>query len=145
MFNLQFSNLERYETKFSSGMDLKSTSNRTLSPGSYLTFGTGVFIKSLPWYTKLLIKLGIIPEVQIRSRSGLASKGIFVSGGIGTVDADYRGEWRVTLLNVSSSPIIIEAGQRIAQAVCCFTTRLNGVPVSDVERGDGGFGSTGTK
>jgi dUTP pyrophosphatase len=85
-------------------------------------------------------------ELQIRARSGLATKGLIVTNGVGTIDSDYRGEVGVILSNVSSDVIKIEDHQRVAQ--CCLqkviTIDFNEVEeLSDTERGEGGYGNTG--
>lgn len=86
-------------------------------------------------------------EAQVRPRSGLALKnGITVLNAPGTVDADYRGEIKVILVNLGSEPVTLERGQRIAQLVVAPVTRVSLVEAGDLQkttRGDGGFGSTG--
>ena len=88
-------------------------------------------------------------EVQIRPRSGLAFKnGITCLNSPGTIDADYRGEVGVILINMSNEPFTIERGERIAQMVIAPYTRINWNQMEELpesERGEGGFGSTGTK
>ena len=99
--------------------------------------------------TGIFIELPIGYEAQVRSRSGLAAKkGITVLNAPGTIDADYRGEVGVILANISSEDFVIENGERIAQLVIAKHERAIWVEVdalSDTTRGEGGFGSTGTK
>lgn len=88
-------------------------------------------------------------EIQVRPRSGLAAKhGITVLNSPGTIDADYRGELKVILVNLSSEPFVIENGERIAQIVLAAHAHIEweeASALSDSERGEGGFGSTGVK
>jgi dUTP pyrophosphatase len=99
--------------------------------------------------TGLFIALPIGYEAQVRPRSGLAAKnGITVLNAPGTVDADYRGEIGVILVNLSNVPFVIENGERIAQLVIAKHERADWIEVqelSQTERGEGGFGSTGVK
>jgi dUTP pyrophosphatase len=132
--------LPHYETKASAGMDLRANNPKAiiLQPLERTIVKTGLFIE-----------LPIGYEAQVRPRSGLAAKkGITVLNAPGTVDADYRGEIGVILVNVSNEPFTIENGERIAQLVIAKHERAewNEVDVlSDTSRGTGGFGSTGTK
>ena len=132
--------LPSYETIASAGMDLRANLLEavTLAPLERAIIKTGLFI-ALP----------IGYEAQVRPRSGLAAKnGITVLNAPGTVDADYRGEIGVILVNLSSVPFVIENGERIAQLVIAKHERANWVEVqelSETERGAGGFGSTGVK
>jgi len=127
-----------YETEGAAGMDLKANieSAITLKPLQRAIVKTGLFI-ALP--------TGF--EAQIRPRSGLAAKkGITVLNSPGTVDADYRGEIGVILVNLSNEDFIINDGERIAQLVIAKHERVNWKEVSvltETERGSGGFGSTG--
>ena len=85
-----------------------------------------------------------VPEIQIRPRSGIAAKfGITVLNSPSTIDADYRGEIFVNLINHSSDFFAIKIGDRIAQGVCTIAIQLNSIEVKEKERGFGGFGSTG--
>ena len=97
--------------------------------------------------TGLFVELPAGYEMQVRPRSGLAAKhGITVLNAPGTVDADYRGEIRVILVNLSGEPFTIGPGERIAQLVVARHERVEWLPVeelSDSSRGEGGFGSTG--
>lgn len=127
-----------YETEGAAGMDLKANieSAITLKPLQRAIVKTGLFI-ALP--------IGF--EAQVRPRSGLAAKkGITVLNSPGTVDADYRGEIGVILVNLSNEDFIINDGERIAQLVIAKHERVNWKEVrvlTETERGSGGFGSTG--
>ncbi|CAM1349957.1 dUTP diphosphatase [Tenacibaculum insulae] len=127
-----------YETEGSAGMDLRANINETitLKPLERAIIKTGLFI-ALP--------VGF--EAQVRPRSGLAAKnGITVLNAPGTVDADYRGEIGVILVNLSNQDFMINDGERIAQLVIAKHERVNWQEVSvlsETERGEGGFGSTG--
>lgn len=127
-----------YETEGSAGMDLRANINEsiTLKPLERTIVKTGLFI-ALP--------VGF--EAQVRPRSGLAAKkGITVLNSPGTVDADYRGEIGVILVNLSNDDFVINDGERIAQLVIAKHERVNWQEVSvldETERGAGGFGSTG--
>ena len=132
--------LPHYETIASAGMDLRASlsETRVLKPLERSIVGTGLFIELPVGY-----------EAQVRPRSGLAAKkGITVLNSPGTVDADYRGEIGVILVNLSNEDFTIENGERIAQLVIAKHDRAEWVEVqelSDTVRGEGGFGSTGTK
>ena len=132
--------LPKYETSGSSGMDLRAyiDSNININPGQTAIIPTGL---------ALSIPKGF--EVQIRPRSGLAAKKkISVLNTPGTIDADYRGEIKVILINLGPEPFKVEKGLRIAQMVVCPIVQAQLKEVDDLnqtERGKGGFGSTGTK
>lgn len=132
--------LPQYETNASAGMDLRAnlTESRVLRPLERSVVGTGLFIE-----------LPIGYEAQVRPRSGLAAKkGITVLNAPGTIDADYRGEIGVILVNLSNDDFTIENGERIAQLVIAKHERADWEEteaLSDTSRGEGGFGSTGTK
>jgi dUTP pyrophosphatase len=132
--------LPHYETIASAGMDLRAnlSESRILKPLERSIVGTGLFIE---------LPIGI--EAQVRPRSGLAAKkGITVLNAPGTIDADYRGEIGVILVNLSNEDFTINNGERIAQLVIAKHERANWEEVeelSETERGEGGFGSTGTK
>ena len=132
--------LPHYETGASAGMDLRANilESVTLQPLERAVIKTGLFIE---------LPLGY--EAQVRPRSGLAAKkGITVLNAPGTVDADYRGEIGVILVNLSNQPFTIENGERIAQLVIAQHARAYWVEVkelSETSRGEGGFGSTGVK
>lgn len=131
--------LPNYETIASAGMDLRANISEpiTLKPLERTIVKTGLFIE---------LPIGI--EAQVRPRSGLAAKkGITVLNAPGTVDADYRGEVGVILVNLSNQDFIIENGERIAQLVIAKHERAEWKEVkilSETDRGEGGFGSTGT-
>lgn len=132
--------LPSYETIASAGMDLRAnlTETITLNPLERAIVKTGLFIE-----------LPIGYEAQVRPRSGLAAKkGITVLNSPGTVDADYRGEIGVILVNLSNETFVIESGERIAQLVIAKHERAEWIEVqelSETSRGEGGFGSTGVK
>lgn len=127
-----------YETKGAAGMDLKAniTASIILKPLERTIVKTGLFV-ALP--------VGF--EAQVRPRSGLAAKnGITVLNAPGTIDADYRGEIGVILVNLSSTDFVINDGERIAQLVIAKHERVNWQEVAiltETERGEHGFGSTG--
>ena len=133
-------NLPRYETEGSSGMDLSANinSNIEIEPGDSTIIPTGISV-SIPKNF----------EIQIRPRSGLAAKNqISVLNTPGTIDADYRGEIKVILINLGKKKFILEKGSRIAQMVICPIAKAKIREVENLEktdRGSGGFGSTGTK
>lgn len=131
--------LPRYGTAASAGCDLYAalTEPLCLAPGERALVPTGVAI-ALPVGT----------EAQVRPRSGLAIRyGITVLNAPGTIDADYRGEISVPVINLGQEPYTIERGDRIAQMVIAPVVQLDWVPVFELdemtERGTGGFGSTG--
>ena len=128
--------LPSYATPFSSGVDLRSSESLTLPPGGRTSVGTGI---------RLEIPEGF--ECQVRPRSGLALKhGVTVLNAPGTIDADYRGEIRVILVNLGEEPFRIEEGYRIAQMVLARVEKIEWEEMgslTETERGSGGFGSTG--
>ena len=132
--------LPSYETIASAGMDLRAnlTESITLQPLERTIVKTGLFIE-----------LPIGYEAQVRPRSGLAFKnGITVLNSPGTVDADYRGEIGVILVNLSNQAFEIQNGERIAQLIIAKHERAEWTEVeelSETSRGAGGFGSTGVK
>ncbi len=131
--------LPSYETIASAGMDLRAQvpEPSTLQPLQRAIVKTGLFIELPVGY-----------EAQVRPRSGLAAKkGITVLNAPGTIDADYRGEIGVILVNLSKEPFTIENGERIAQLVIAKHERAQWEEVKELsktDRGAGGFGSTGT-
>ena len=130
-----------YATLFSSGVDLRADINAPISLKPYE-------IKAIP--TGVYLKMSPNLEAQVRPRSGLALKhGITVLNTPGTIDADYRGEIKVILINLGSEIFVIEPNMRIAQLVFVPVVRPNLTKVDiiddDTERGQGGFGSTGLK
>ena len=132
--------LPKYETDGSSGMDLAANieDKIEIAPGKSAIIPTGLSV-SIPKNF----------EIQIRPRSGLAAKNqISVLNTPGTIDADYRGELKVILINLSDKAFIIEKGLRIAQMVLCPVIKATLKEVDtlkDTKRGSGGFGSTGIK
>ncbi len=130
--------LPRYETVHAAGMDLLAavTADLTLPPGGRAVVPTGI-----------AIALPKDHEAQVRPRSGLAAKhGVTLLNSPGTIDADYRGEVGVILINLGSEPFTISRGMRIAQMVVAPVARvrwLEVVALGDTDRGTGGFGSTG--
>lgn len=130
--------LPNYETLASAGMDLRAnlSESRILKPLERSIVGTGLFIE---------LPIGV--EAQVRPRSGLAAKkGVTVLNAPGTIDADYRGEIGVILINLSNKDFEIVNGERIAQLVIAKHERAEWVSVenlSETVRGEGGFGSTG--
>ena len=133
--------LPKYETQYSAGLDLKAFLPEgpiTLEPLQRGLVKTGLFIELPVGY-----------EAQVRPRSGLAlKKGITVLNSPGTIDADYRGEICVILINLSQEDFVINDGERIAQMVIDRHEQAEIVQVeelTDTERGAGGFGSTGKR
>ncbi|HXA02771.1 MAG TPA: dUTP diphosphatase [Cytophagaceae bacterium] len=132
--------LPSYQTEFSAGMDLRAAleSPVTLKPMQRTLISTGLFIE----LTKGL-------EAQIRPRSGLAFKhGITVLNSPGTIDADYRGEIKILLINISEEDFVIQDGERIAQMVIAQYEQITWLSVKELassQRAAGGFGSTGVK
>ncbi|SRR5690554_2176571 len=130
--------LPKYETAASAGMDLRAnlTESIVLKPFERILVKTGLFIELPVGY-----------EAQVRPRSGLAlKKGITVLNTPGTIDADYRGEIGVILINLSNEDFVIENGERIAQLVIAKYEQAELIEVnelSETQRGAGGFGSTG--
>lgn len=132
--------LPEYATPLSAGMDVRASleSPVTLHPLERAMIPTGLYLEIPAGY-----------EVQVRPRSGLAAKkGITVLNAPGTIDADYRGEVKVILVNLSNEPFTVENGERVAQLVlarheCIEWESTDELSVS--ERGEGGFGSTGRK
>lgn len=134
--------LPKYETEQSAGMDLYAA----LGEGESITLGA---LDRAMVPTGLAMALSAGFEAQVRPRSGLAAKnGITVLNSPGTVDADYRGEVKVILVNLSNEPFTIERGMRIAQMVIAPVTQGTWAEVDKLDetvRGAGGFGSTGVK
>ena len=132
--------LPKYETNGSSGMDLSANIENQIKiePGKTSIIPTGISV-SIPKNF----------EIQIRSRSGLAAKSqVSVLNSPGTIDADYRGELKVILINSSNKTFVVERGARIAQMVLCPIVKAKFKEVDKLEdtiRGEGGFGSTGLK
>jgi dUTP pyrophosphatase len=132
--------LPNYETIASAGMDLRANISESITLKSL----ERTIVK-----TGLFIELPIGYEAQVRPRSGLAAKkGITVLNSPGTIDADYRGEIGVILVNLSNEDFVIENGERIAQLIIAQHERAEWIEVqelSETSRGEGGFGSTGVK
>lgn len=132
--------LPQYATIASAGMDVRASLEAPvrLAPLQRAMIPTGLYLE---------IPVGY--EMQVRPRSGLAAKkGITVLNTPGTIDADYRGEVNVILVNLSDQEFIVEPGERIAQLVLAKHEKIDWEEVSvlaETERGEGGFGSTGTK
>ena len=132
--------MPKYETAGSSGMDLAADIDEKIEikPGETQIIPTGLSV-SIPQEF----------EIQIRPRSGLAAKHqLSVLNTPGTIDADYRGEIKVILINLGNKIFVVEKGSRIAQMVLCPIIKAKIIEVEtldDTIRGSGGFGSTGTK
>ena len=132
--------LPAYQTAYAAGLDLLAAVTEdkplTMAPGQRVLVPTGLMIAVPPGH-----------EAQVRPRSGLALKhGVTVLNAPGTVDADYRGEVSVLLINHGDQPFTIRRGERIAQLVIAAVTQANLVTVAALpatDRGSGGFGSTG--
>jgi len=138
VINKSNNDLPSYETIGSAGCDVRSNHSAMINPGGRLLVKTGLYVE---------IPIGY--EIQVRPRSGLAfSKGITVINSPGTIDADYRGEIGVILINHGHEQVILEEGERIGQLVLNKVEQINWESVlvlSDTKRGSGGFGSTGKK
>jgi dUTP pyrophosphatase len=140
LINTSQNPLPLYETTASAGLDIRANLTETvvLKPLERALIKTGIFLE---------IPVGF--EAQVRPRSGLAYKnGITVLNSPGTIDADYRGEVGVILINLSNENFVINNGERIAQLVFAKVEQAEWLEVeilSDTHRGEGGFGSTGVK
>ncbi len=130
--------LPGYATEHASGMDIRSSEDVSLQPGEYKLVPTGLAVE---------IPEGF--EGQVRPRSGLALKhGVTCLNTPGTIDADYRGELKVLMINHGKAPIEFKRGERIAQLVIAKYERVDVIEateLADSSRGAGGFGHTGTK
>ena len=132
--------LPQYETALAAGLDVRAniTESITLGPLERTLVPTGLFIELPEGY-----------EMQVRPRSGLAAKhGLSLVNAPGTIDADYRGEIKVILVNLSNTPYELKPGERVAQLVVSQFTRGEWEPgeeLGETERGTGGLGSTGVK
>ena len=132
--------LPRYMSEGAAGLDLAAALDApvTLAPGAWAAIPTG-----------LAVAVPAGHEGQVRARSGLALRhGVTCLNGPGTIDADYRGEVRVLLVNHGAEPFVVRAGDRIAQLVIAPVARVEVAVVDtldDTARADGGFGSTGTR
>lgn len=140
IINKSKNDIPKYQTENSAGVDIRASLDEdlVLKAGEFKLVSTGIYLEIPSSY-----------EVQIRARSGLSIKhGIGLVNGIGTIDSDYRGEIKVPLINFSKDDFTIENGMRIAQMVLSKYEKIDFEEVdelSDSERQDGGFGSTGVK
>ncbi len=138
VINKSHHTLPRYETLLSAGMDVRANLSEPIVLGSLerALVPTGLYVELPAGY-----------EMQVRPRSGLAAKyGLTVLNSPGTIDADYRGEVKVILANLSAEAFTINDGERIAQLVVAQHAQVEweeAVELSDTSRGAGGFGSTG--
>lgn len=138
IINLSTNQLPAYETAASAGMDIRANLEMpiTLKPLERNMVPTGLFIE---------LPVGF--EAQIRPRSGFAAKsGVTVLNSPGTIDADYRGEIKVILINLSAQEVVVNHGDRIAQMVIARHETVSWQAVnllSETQRGEGGFGHTG--
>jgi len=138
--NKSNNDLPQYSTEHSAGMDLRAFLDEdvVLKPLERILVPTGLFIELPEGY-----------EAQIRPRSGLAVKhGISIVNSPGTIDADYRGEIKVILINLSNEDFVIKSGERICQMIIQKYEKAEMIEVEELnesERGAGGFGHTGTK
>lgn len=130
--------LPKFETDGAAGVDLRSTETVVIPPKSTALVPTGLFVE---------IPVGY--ELQIRPRSGLSLKTkLRVANSPGTIDSDYRGEIKIIMDNIGDKAIAIVSGERVAQAVLCPVSQFTWVEqnnLSETDRGEGGFGSTGNK
>lgn len=131
--------MPEYATKGASGADIFAVEDYRIEPGHRALVQTGL---------KADIPEGF--EIQVRAKSGRALKeGLTMANGIGTIDSDYRGEIGAILLNTSDKPVLIKAGEKVAQLVVVpvqqaeFVGLAGGAALSETARGEGGFGSTG--
>lgn len=125
--------LPERKSKEAAGYDICSIQDLTIEPGSQALVGTG-----------LAMRCPLGTYARVAPRSGLAVKGIHV--GAGVIDRDYRGEVKVLLINLGSTPFVIKQGDRIAQVIleqCVMVDPICVESLDDTHRGDGGFGSTG--
>jgi dUTP pyrophosphatase len=140
VINRSSNQLPEYATEFSAGLDVRAANEEpiVLEPLGRAMVPTGLYLEIPAGY-----------EVQVRPRSGLAAKkGITVLNAPGTIDADYRGEVCVILVNLSNEPFTVEKGERVAQLVLARHEVIEWEPAEELAgsaRGAGGFGSTGTK
>ncbi len=132
--------LPEYATSLSAGMDIRASIDTAieLAPMQRVLVPTGIYIELAEGF-----------EAQVRPRSGLAYKhGVTVLNSPGTIDADYRGEIKILLINLSTEPFTIQDGERIAQLVIASHAKVQwqaAQELSDTLRGEGGFGHTGIK
>ena len=127
-----------YQTEHAAGLDVYAAVSEPLAiaPGQVVAIPTGVRLEIPPGY-----------EAQVRPRSGLAAKhAIGIPNSPGTIDADYRGELKVLLINLGTEPYVVQRGDRVAQLVFAAVARVSITVAAELEataRGDGGFGSSG--
>jgi dUTP pyrophosphatase len=130
--------LPQYATALAAGMDVHALESATLAPGERTLIRTGL---------RVAIPEGF--EIQVRPRSGLAAKhGITLLNTPGTIDADFRGEIKILAINLGTNVVELPKGDRIAQLVLCPVVRASWSirqNLEETERGEGGFGSTGTR
>lgn len=132
---VRWAKLPEYSTSGSAGLDLFSAEEVEIPPGEWRLIGTGISIELPQGY-----------EAQVRPRSGLALKGITIMNTPGTIDSDYRGEVKVILVNFSKEVFSVPKGMKIAQLVVSKYEKVECEEVeilSETERGEKGFGSTG--
>ena len=140
VINTSKHSLPQYQTESAAGLDLRAELSKpiTLKPLQRALIPTGIFLELPQGY-----------EAQVRPRSGLAFKhGLTVLNSPGTIDADYRGEVKVLLVNLSDEPFEVQDGERVAQMVVAKHERIewqNADTLTETTRGAGGYGSTGTK
>ncbi len=136
-----------YATRESAGFDICANQDLIIKPQEWALVKTGLRI--IESQGANLIRFGAeefqaVAEIQIRPRSGLALKhGITVLNSPSTIDSDYRGEIMVSLINHSKNDFVVTAGDRIAQGICSLAVQLPGIKLKNIERGAGGFGSSG--
>ena len=131
-------NLPEYGSQEAAGCDVRSTQEVTLYEGERTLVKTGLFVEIPKGY-----------EIQVRPRSGLAyKKGVTVLNSPGTIDSDYRGEIGIILINHGCTTVKLDKGERIGQLVLNKVEQIEwkeNLMLQETERGEGGFGSTGTK
>lgn len=128
-----------YATAASAAADLRAAQDCVIAPGDRAKVSTGVWIDRVDWKK---VPEGMIPELQIRARSGLAYKhGIMLVNGVGTIDADYQDEICVLLYNSGRESFVIQKGDRIAQMTLGLVNKISSLQTGGLR--SGGFGSTG--
>lgn len=148
-----------YATQFSAGFDIYSIEDVVIRPGYWETISTGLYIEEILLHYPFLKftnkeksdygreeELLMIPEIQIRSRSGLAiNNGIVILGGVNTIDIDYKADIKVPLFNHGKNNFRVEKGDRIAQGICSLVHQLACLENRKTKRGNKGLGSSGVK
>lgn len=128
--------IPQYQTSGASGFDFVASEDALVEPGKVTLISTGLAVEIPEGY-----------EIQVRARSGLSARaGLFLVNGVGTIDADYRGEIKIIASTCLNQPLAIRRGDRIAQGVLCrveLAEIQTGQDLSQTSRGAGGFGSTG--